>query len=416
MAQPTQSTSSPYSYHWPTDLTRVGLTHEEILTTELMIASLQGQLSRRHPVLTEWKKREIIYPNDTKGILPRTVIVSEQFALVILGKDKAIEGGGQNPIIRQAYDPLNGRFVLKKRIFSSAQHMVIDFIRTLKNSPEKSRGFAEITHVVNNERKGKVTYYECLYTATLSTLFQGPGPFPQVDPDRLIDIQNALKRVHGETYYPDCLLSSKGNQFSPKVPMMCWHGDICPENIVYEPREADSLDNCYYKIIDWGSSMLEEVIGTPGWASPEKIRFWNEDPKYKDLTNLEFNKKYGRAGDVWSLALLFAALLRGRCYYLPGSLSPFPSFSFITSRLRSRDDGVIDDSRLATLTQKEIDERLDDEIASIEGRSVAAQRLRYMWGIIWQWLTVDPNKRPTLNAYSLSSIFPSVSPGSKSPK
>jgi serine/threonine protein kinase len=384
---------------WPRDLEAIGLTSEEVYNIEHTIVSLWNELPRYESggCMTCTLRRGILitYPDGTEVPLSRTVVVTHRFALVML-KGKVIKGGAQNPTIKQVYDPFNATILLKKRIFSPAQLMVVQFI--FHTAGKNDLALATITHVESGERNGKLLYYEELCKSTLTTMYlnvQKVGYCPKVSLDHVRHLLNTLQYIHVRTYDPARIQGDQRGPLSLEKSLPFWHGDISPDNVVYMTHSS-SVDFCHYRLIDWGSSMSKQIVRTPGWGSPEKIEFIRRNPKYRGLTSLEFNKKYAQAGDVWSLALLIASLLRGGFYYLPESYAPIPSFSFIKDRLHLLEDGGIDDLGLATLTQKEVDDRLDLQLATITGDSIADEQLKKMWGHIRQWLKVNPDERPTL--------------------
>jgi hypothetical protein len=398
--------SAPRSpYQWPFDMGIIGLTVAEQSILEAAINLLRRPLPADEKGLCSirWAstKQFVLFKNGPNKQLPRTVIVSQKFAIILLNNKGGIhhlEGG------KLSYDPLNGIFLIKRPIFSSGQQMVINFI-AYDLPPNDNEGFSEITHVECGGRTHKSNYYEKRSSFTLPQLYppiKGSGAPPVLCLEPLVLLQNALRLLHAQIYRSPHMINrtTKSASFIEED-LPCWHGDIRPGSVACEldPLRAGEYR---YKWTNWKSAMLQGVVYAPGWGSLEKIHCLRGNPQYEHLKGIEFNRKYGQLGDTWSFALLAGSLLCGDFAYFNGSTSPLPRFAFITDRLKVLPDGRIDDSGLITLTQRDVDDELNAIFNSIQGNSQRDGDLRTWWMIIKAWLKVDASERHTVTSTYIS--------------
>jgi serine/threonine protein kinase len=200
---------------------------------------------------------------------------------------------------------------------------------------------------------------------------------------------DAVRKIHETRYQPARFCSpSRDITVSFSKEYFLFHGDISPNNIICEERintktGKSELGLMLTDLSDIGD--LTSLRWTRGWASPETIQFVAQS-NYQNLTRNAFLSKYGAKKDAWAMGLILGFLVRGD---LVQASVPLPNFRFIVNRLTLRDNSV-DESGIAQITQEEVDSEIDPLIT----QSVPPEKL--LWQCIKMFLTVDPDKRPTM--------------------
>lgn len=230
--------------------------------------------------------------------LPRSLVIYPDKAFVLLRDIPPLEGGAQQKRINFASNPDTGERYVRKHIDSIGGKLIVKFIATACPSAAK-KGFAEIPHFDFSGKKGK--YFEKLYSGSVTDLYLAKKPIT-VNLDALFNLQLALQTIHQLTVSPPSLETSDGVMVLKDAKeniIPCFHGDISPNNIVYELSETDTTHVTGLRLIDWGSAAVpDQFWRTRGWNSPEGIKFYNI--KHTRQETRDFNRKYARKKDAWA--------------------------------------------------------------------------------------------------------------------
>lgn len=394
---------------WPAE--HLGLSETDKKIIEFFYALTTSDRSRFvcTAVFQESKayKRKIVglkLEDGTRIYLPRSIYATQNYFILALNghnNGPTLRGGGQESKLKLAYDPVLGKYFVKKHIHSTAQMLIINNFLFQSKGFGDQRGVAEIGYA-EKEIYFEAKYDQDLFQNSKSNLFN-------VNLSNLLDIQNALMQIHSLTFHPPRLsrLGEEGRLCSAfELGGPCFHGDLSPQNILCSFSDGEKYPE--YKLTDFGfSCRFDRIAWTPGWASPEYIAFADQDnPKYKGMSNSNFNAKYGRKRDVWALGLLFGSLLRGG-FHPDVKNSPIPNFSFIANKITFV-GGRFVETKLAELTQKEIDDKISEFVAELDIAKPVEKTQANFWKVINQWLTVDPDKRPNLAEAHLVPIYTSA--------
>ena len=275
--------------------------------------------------------------------------------------------------------------------------MLVGFIQNSASEFQK-RGFAKVAHY--DSSNGKSVYFEKVYPDTISKMYFKALAPDQPDLilslDRLRDLQNALRAIHSLIYRPPSLQDvTDGRTHENEHGSRCYHGDIAPQNIVCEP-DPETPGAFAFSFIDWGNFVkLQTLQYTPGWGSPEFMRFL-ASKQITPISKIVFNRKYGREKDTWAFGLLAGSLLQGGFFFHSGTGICFPKFSFIFDKIKFGDKGQVDDSGIAELKQEEVDAKIQEIVKDLDQTTSIGRNIATWWKVIGMWLQVDPDKRPTL--------------------
>lgn len=390
-----QTTSTPFSpLIWPENLDDIKITKQEKQELENKIHTLRKMLppktTTNDPSIIEFTKSS-----------PRQLYVGHDHCLVVLNCHGGMPlfplSGSQQKKIKYVWDCQSGSFYLKKTYKSEKQTECLNYLKYGHDVGKSSLG---IPHIVTDpdypKLKGKFRYFEKKGDLCLPEwLKQYKGEIHLV---HIIGLMDALRKIHSVHYQPSLFgsLPSPCTTFfsfgSP--PHQLFHGDISPRNIICTGVKDESTGKTVpqLQLTDfYGFADVNHLVGTKGWKSPEYIKFRKKTEGYQTMSTVEFSVKYGAKKDTWAMGLLIGSLLRGGMH--PSFKQSLPPFSFITKRLKfdQTSQHIVDDSELADITQEEIDTKIDKLI-----EKEPSETLKTLWSYVKQYLTVDPDKRPTM--------------------
>lgn len=220
----------------------------------------------------------------------------------------------------------------------------------------------------------------------VTTLYNGSlGEFalanPTSDPKALLKIAlqlfEALRIFHSKRFI---------DKVKGEIPY--FHGDIQPFNLLFKKTKFGKLK---FVLSDFGTSnCLEMTGGTTPWKSPAHERYYYEieTVQYRDKAIYEII----RGGDVWSLALSFAALIS------PVSRDiPLNSVKYIFEKVEK---GVRNQVNKEDIDQ-EIQGEIDKEIAFFM-RLEENPYILDLWRVIHQCLQVKPENQITAESATLA--------------
>lgn len=324
---------------------------------------------------------------------PRKILINHEHSFVILnnhgGMPSFDKSGAQQQKIRYIWDCRSGKFWLKKTFASEKQH---DAICYLIYGPDKGESSLGLPKMFMSENESKFRYFEEMANFTLPKFLVQKER--NLDISELVALMDALRKIHSVLYQPASFFSiDKSYSSNYNLSHVLFHGDISPNNILYEKSIGLMLTD-FHSLGD-----LNNLYWTRGWASPECIQFAMTGTKYQDMTTKEFLAKYGAKKDTWAMGLIIGSLYRGRL--APPRRNPLPFFSFIIDKLKFDKTGqtVVDESGIADITQEEIDSKLDEMI-----KNEPEQLLKALLNCVKRYLTVDPDNRPTMDLVYLESI------------
>ena len=396
--------SSALQLKWPQDLDEIKMSPEEVreISEQIkkIIDELQPKTSFTMPTAMSWRKDGF----------PRSVFVTYDSACVILnshGGMRTMQGGAQQGKIKHVWDALNGRWCVKKSAFNSFEYDLSRMLMTSDMSlrhieDEKIRHSARkalpnIIGIYTTPDKAKQRIIEERLSMDLNKYFVIRGK-KKADVSHVLDLQNALMVLHSMKYKGGTFeIGNVSTSFSYFGPV--YHGDISPRNILCFPSTVNP--KCVsYRFTDFSGGCNENVIYTPGWGSPETLRYLKKRD-YQHLSPIEFNQKFGQKKDVWSFALIVGTLLK---YGFNLKYLGLPPFSFIINKLDFDSQGRLEHNyRICDITQKEVDDELDLLIELAAAADRRETLLTTLWQLVKHWLRVDPNERPNLKDCHLSS-------------
>jgi hypothetical protein len=390
---------------WPDDLKIVNFKLKQKEIIELLIQKIrqvnEAFLSSNNGMnFLKYKKRTqrfiVKRRNRTCSYqFPRSVVIFKDSSFVNLTGVEPLRGGNQQPLLKRVYNPDKGQWFLKKICFSTVQETLANFIWISNDiSPQVRNGLSEIPYFERGKRG--CTYYEKEYPGTVASLYRSTKNIP-FHFDALTDLNLALHTIHSLIYSPPTL-SMPSIQFSTMPSAFCYHGDISPNNVVYElenPSQDGGTIISRLRFGDLGAAAEpKKIYFTPGWNSPEGTQFVCSSHTDDEIAS--FNFKYGRKKDAWAFGLLAASLVNGGFIYPPSTQVTLPNLSFIYSKIQFMRDGHPDDSEIADLTQEEVDAALAETVSQIDQSTEIGKKLAHWWKTIGSWLQVDPEKRSDL--------------------
>jgi serine/threonine protein kinase len=377
---------------WPDDLNEIKITRKEAREIEEVAKYfrriLMPDTAEKFPAELVKRGRLFKSAGGGKFKLSRTLYITNRAAVVILnthGGMPALKGGDCQTHIKFAWDLIKAELCVKKSSRSEFERTLYQWIKYSRVA--KPTGFPRITGFY--ETRGKIKILEKYYPVSLNRHLKSK---PELNFESILKFINTLIHLHQFTYTPPTLSWDAGFKtliFTSFRGGPVFHGNLSPDNIMVD--EEGSLP--VYRIISFGSAAeFSRVAWTPGWGSPETIRFSQGKLSMKES---EFNAKYGQAKDIWALGLLVGSILRKR---LRNSCqkNPIPRFSFIAKKLKII-DGRIDDSKIAELKQRKIDRKINSIIRKIKKKYAAEKdfknNLIKIWTFVKRCLKVDPEER-----------------------
>lgn len=383
------------SFFWPQDLDCIKMTQEEQEITECTIRALQRCLpqdTKEYIAHSTIKHHMTINLGDgSKKFIPRSLIVSHHRAIVKLnqkGGMPTVAGGAHQQVMKFAYDAFKGQMLIKKKLFSQYETALYYYLQHCLASNQDMTGLAEIVHV--ETINGILRVFERQYSCTLAEYMQSSNP--KMNIPRFLEIQTGLRTLHSVNFRSASISQANGTSHSRGYYGSCYHGDVSPNNIMIA-KDSETGD-VSFKLIDFAAGGSEHnVFWTPGWGSPEAIQFAKR-LNFQQCNVAQFNVRYGQKKDTWAYGLLLGSMLRGGFHPKHPGLS-LPCFSFIEEKIKVS-EGKIDDSGIAGLTQKEIDDKLDEIVAAIDPDHSERDSLIALWNVVKAWLRVDPEKRPSV--------------------
>jgi hypothetical protein len=391
------SAASPsQKWVWPESLDTIKITEAE---RDLLEAEIESVRKKFLPKTAG--NYSFFYALRDSSICPRRLCISNDHCFVVLnshgGMPKFDATGLQQKKITYVWDCIQGGFWLKKACLSTKQ---IECIRYLKYAPDLGQSSLGLPSMVADmepeTNKGKIRYFEKMATLPLLEWSKQYGVF--YDFEYIIGLMDALRKIHSVKYQPSTfysLVSSASSSFTQcsfYVSHTLFHGDISPNNIICEKIEDKERGRFYPRLMltdFYGLGDVNNIVWTRGWASPECIQFAKTRTKYQDMDVSSFMTKYGAKKDTWAMGLIIGSLILSD----PNFKQLLLSFSFITNKLKFDPTGqfVVDETGLADITQEEIDAEID---AFIE--RTPSPEIKLLWGCVKRYLTVDPDKRPTM--------------------
>lgn len=405
----TSSSSNACSFIWPQDLNSLALKPEDVKILEFFLG-IQKFNFKQDPRHTE--PNCIFYSVLKRGckavdgtVLPRTTIVSCNRSIVVLNehggmpfvKDKGLLGK-----IKYSWDAEKGELLVKKPVNTPFEYLIYSyFFKPETVKPIVRKGIAKIALI--HKCGTKVRIFEKCYPHTIASLSQldRSWSFNMIS---LTAMQHTLGFVHSicmirpQLFIPDSIyINDSPRIFSVEGRAPTYHGNISPSNIVCTPIKGDPTI-FKFKLIDWfWGGQTRRLKWTRSWGAPEIFKFLRKD--YKNMTAESFNCTYGAKRDTWSFALIVASLLNGAFGKLHPT-DPVPNLPCIFNKLKVNDQGIIDDSDIIHLTQKEIDDDIEKLISKIKDMKLPQEA--YILSVIeaiHKGLNIDPDKRPTLHDF-----------------
>jgi hypothetical protein len=331
---------------------------------------------------------------DQPILFPCQVVILKDKSFIKINGVQPLPGGGQQSSLKRVYSPDSGEWVLKKHAFSIEEETIVSYIYLFRDIPKEARnGLAEIPFYEIGTYKR--TYYEKQYSGNLASLFNCQKKVTGIF-EALIDLNLALHTIHSLFYSPPSLTMPFMKPFSLIQSTYCYHGDISPQNVVYElepsAQEARVVTIKHLRFIDWGAAARTSMsIFTRGWNSPEGVHH-SKFPSCITETQA-FNLTYGRKKDAWAFGLLAASLIKGGLFYEPSTDVALPNLSFIYNKIKVNSDGTLDDSDIADLQQDEINTEITENVRRIDQSTEIGKKLVVWWNAIRCWLQVNPDMR-----------------------
>jgi len=383
---------------WPTDLKEVGLTEQERSLLEQKIQSGCSALSQKTP------ERRVFDVFFRSSEVPRECIVNDSRVFVFLGSSGGkAETSDQKGLYvtktRRVWECVQGKYWHEVVSHSPEQDVnkALCCIRCIQEGPDmglSQRGLPELTTDLLFQRKAGLRYLE---EAAELSLFDGVrGRDFSLHTDDIRALVDALRKIHDKKYSPATFFSSEGTgdgcglEMAFDIGHTLFHGNISPNAVVCQKAEKNSSKNSRLRLMltDFASlGDLKRLVWTAGFGSPETIQFVQETGFQEECTET-FLARYGAKKDTWAMGLLLGFLLLGKKPSRDEQI--LPCFSFITKKLVFDDLGnVTDEAGLANITQEEVDSEIDPLMeASLPDR-------KELWRCVKEYLTVDPDKRPT---------------------
>lgn len=376
----------PAAYHptrwiWPEKLSKIGIESKRIKEQieEYLVAVRPEIEAGRFP---EFHRKKTAFDFQGRSwTLPRTLSFmvdtsTNQVSAILLSvsKDRVPPlGKGRARTAKVIYNLTTGRKLCKKP--AQSHHEIV-----LLQSLNGSEGIEPLDYVRTVGCKTQLI--TPLFKGTLDKLLNSRRNLTAGDMKKImLQLLKGLEKLHS---HPGITTASRPHSY---------HSDIKPGNILYD-KELNAVISDMESVND-----LASFVGTPGWMSPQKRQAWGTFSGLQGIT--DYNKKHSQSDDIWSMGLIFAAVLKnelhdswgaplaciyGKCHVeqerAPFHFSVFPKY-------------VLNDGEICNITQAEIDQEIVDKKASLSP-SVNRVAMEHMWDIVREMLSVEPQRR--LNA------------------
>lgn len=330
---------------------------------------------------------------------PRRLFITNDHWFVVLNHHNGLDEfpcyGAQQKKVTYVWDCNKGSLWLKKRVFSEKQIEFIQYLQYSETCGKSNLGFPEM--IIDKKTLYKYRYFEKKANNSLPVLLKNSKCSIQIE--HLLGLIDAVKKIHSTNYKP-AKFSYNNTEITFANSYTLFHGDISPNNIIYEMVEFhDELSPRIMLTDFYGFGDCTRVVWTRGWASPECIQFSVTRSKYQEFNDQEFLMKYGAKKDSWALGLIIGSLIRGSFHI--NYPQPLPCFSFITNKLIfNKYNFVMDESGIENLTQEEIDSKIDSLI-ELEKSDL----IKILWKFVKNLLIINPDERPSLEEFDFKITF-----------
>jgi len=379
--------SSAHPIFWPEPLEQIKVSQEEKNKLEQIIKQIQIKLATM--------PRGKIVGSMRSSNCPRRLFVGEKFAFVVLNRHGGMKlfpkEGKQQKQIKYVWDCYSRSFWLKKHVLSCKQINCIKYLINGPNVGDSALGLPKLSEdSVSFKQKKKLRYFEKLAPCSLLEWLSKNRPNLKITFQTICGLMDAVRKIHMVRYHPcafEVFDASTRSALQFDFPHTLFHGDISPNNIICEGGGK----NVRFMLTDFYGIGHLKIAWTPGWGSPETMQFLKTH-SYKGLNEEQFCSKYGAKKDTWAMGMLIGSILQGGMhkffnFYLP-------CFSFVRKRLDisfNRDTIRLLDSKLANISQKEVDNEIDS-LMQKQGNEAT----KVLWGFVKKYLRVNPDERPTM--------------------
>ena len=375
----------PSTFIWPEDLRKISMTEDEVKDVEKIASHYFSILQKEVP-----KSVSFYHLRRKNKECCRTIIVSNKKIFVSLIRKTKNH-------IKYMWETSKGQLYLKKQIFRTFElnlYKTIKFQRANQGIPDNAKkSLPKIGEVYESIPNSNMYLVEKHMLSNLEALLENSHKNFHVN--SIIELQNTLMFLHSIRYQPEAFIFSSQNASSAPYHGKVYHGNLSLQNIICEIRKDSLYPRYIFTNFSEGCSG-EKISWTLGWGSPETLKFHQQNKA--DSFPLFFNQTYGTKKDIWAFALIIGSIINESS----STTQIFPSFSFISSKLTIDFWGnVVDDSKIAEVTQKEIDAEIDQLIENSRCK-YKSDNLVTLWQVIKKWLRVDPDERPSLKQCHIS--------------
>lgn len=368
---------------WPSNLSTIKINSSEKRQLDAYLEAIQPDIANGIAPAFHRKNRHFSYKGKSWN-LPRTLSFVEdprtrRVAAILLTVNNSPLGKGRDRTPKMIYNLTTGECMCKKKV----QH---DYELELMKSLNNSKGIEPLSYVrkVKGQLQTKTQLITPLYKGTIEKLLNANAntALSAKDIKRImLNLLNGLEKLH--------LHPGKGllpTNFS-------YHSDIKPANLLYklnaEGYEAVISD---FETVNY----TEKLWGTPGWMSPEKVRFWTYLNTNSNIP--AYNERNGQSDDMWSIGGVFASLLKNQLHEMRfgSQFAVLPPLACIYRKCRfiPNHEGKIEflDRNVANVTQQELDQELAQFKADTAFSPDGSARQK-MWDIAKSMLLVNSNRR-----------------------
>lgn len=393
---------------WPKDSQTLGLSPQGIKRLDAALKALQNDHTPRsrsaYTALSSGAPFQSVHSKKNHRLARSVVFTPDHLFVSIPSKNglpvPPVHQGKKPP--KYVWDAKTGTLWQKARIITPIAQTLL---RSIHQSQwkDKWKAVPEIGAVMDQDGKSSViqrSYPHNLQEATTRVQITQVS----IGIEHLVFLQNALKAIHDRSCKPATLVKEHGRHLTKVFSGYhgpCFHGDINPQNVLCEP---DADGNLRLFLTGLEQACPDKVHWTPGWASPETIRFANSTKEELCEAAAKFNRKYGQKRDLWALGLLLCTVLRGGEH--PDHRGKnLPHLNCILRHIVKK-DGTIDESGLLNLTQAEINQELDvfERTLGLDTHP-KGEVFKVIIGMVRKWLRVDPDSRPCLSKERVIARF-----------
>lgn len=333
-------------FKWPKDLKLLGITSEESKQLEEFLKALQPIMNQSQLPSMQWIKKpttnEINLFNRTWQLPMKVRILGkegERRLILNIKTKKApsalITGQGGNRKIKKCYDPIEGEFIIKKRILNKSE---TDWIEIFANKTGIVKNIA-IQKIFKGNQLEKTLSFEPYYDGSLLNLLHSNTYLSTKDKLEIIkSFLTGIHQIHQTTSVytmPEGLFfHQNGKEFS-KVNFSTFHNDIKPANVLFKVRKTNTYE---IGLSDFDIvNLIDQLAGTAGYRSPELLKIWKDGKcrldnsqwyensflssktnttlskqtldKSKTIDVITFNLYNGQKRDLWSTGLVISEIL-----------------------------------------------------------------------------------------------------------